>query len=159
MATIARRTEQAWIDGELPGPTTVSESPDLDAAVGQATQMIARSVSARAIIAATTSGTTPRRVACHRPKIPILALCSSEETCRRMALSWGVEPVLVPAPTCTAQLVRLSGEAASNVLHAHGDDVLTIAAGTPYNVPGRTNLIKIEKVSDALRADPASRDE
>jgi pyruvate kinase len=159
MATIARRTEQAWINGELPGPSTVSESPDLDAAVGQATQLIARSVSARAIIAATTSGTTPRRVACHRPKIPILALCSSEETCRRMSLTWGVEPVLIPAPTCTAHLVRMSAEAAIAILRATGDDVLTIAAGTPYNVPGKTNLIKIEKVSDALRSDPGSRDE
>jgi pyruvate kinase len=159
MATIARRTEQAWINGELPGPSSVGESPDLDAAVGQATQQIARLVSARAIVAATTSGTTPRRVACHRPKIPILALCSTEETCRRMSLTWGVEPVLIPAPTCTAHLVRMSAEAATAILRASGDDVLTIAAGTPYNVPGKTNLIKIEKVSDALRADPASREE
>jgi hypothetical protein len=53
----------------------------------------------------------------------------------------------------------MSAEAAAAILRAKGDDVLTIAAGTPYNVPGKTNLIKIEKVSDALRADPASRDE
>jgi pyruvate kinase len=159
MATIARRTERAWIDGELPGPTSVGESPDLDAAVGQATQFIARSVSARAIVAATTSGTTARRVACHRPKIPILALCSTEEACRRMSLTWGVEPVLMPALTSTADLVRKSAEAATAVLHAKGDDVLAIAAGTPYSVAGRTNLIKIEKVSEALRADVAPRDE
>ena len=76
-----------------------------------------------------------------------------------MSLTWGVEPVLIPAPTCTAHLVRMSAEAAASILRAKGDDVLTIAAGTPYNVPGKTNLIKIEKVSDALRADPASRDE
>ncbi|MBV9489904.1 MAG: hypothetical protein JO069_09295, partial [Verrucomicrobia bacterium] len=80
-------------------------------------------------------------------------LCPREETCRRMSLTWGVEPVLVPAPTSTAHLVKLSGEAASKLLQVKGDDVLTIAAGTPYNVPGKTNLIKIEKVADALRGD------
>jgi pyruvate kinase len=153
MATIAVRTERAWLNAELPGLTALPESADLDAAVGQAVQMIARSVSARALIAATTSGSTPRRVACHRPRIPVIALCAGEQTCRRMALIWGVEPVLVPAPTGTAHLVRLSAEAASRVLKAQGDDVLAIVAGTPYNVPGRTNLIKVETVSDALRAE------
>jgi hypothetical protein len=53
-------------------------------------------------------------------------------------------------------LVRLSAEAASKVLKARGDDVLAIVAGTPYNVPGRTNLIKIETVSEALRAEATS---
>jgi pyruvate kinase len=70
-----------------------------------------------------------------------------------MALIWGVHPVLIPAPTGTAHLVRLSAEAASKVLKVQGDDVLAIVAGTPYNVPGRTNLIKVETVSDALRAE------
>jgi len=68
MAMIAARAEQAWLNGELPGLPELSRNADLDAAVGQATAMIASTVSARAIITATTSGTTPRRVACHRPK-------------------------------------------------------------------------------------------
>src|ERR1700720_3060604 len=113
MATIAARAEQAWLNGELPGLPELSRNADLDAAVGQATAMIASTVSARAIITATTSGTTPRRVACHRPKMPIIALCTSEETCRRMSLTWGVEPALVPIITSTAHLVRLSAEAAT----------------------------------------------
>ena len=70
-----------------------------------------------------------------------------------MSLTWGVEPVLVPPPTSTAHLVKLSGEAAAKILQAKDDDVLTITAGTPYNVPGRTNLIKIEKVAEALHAE------
>ncbi|HEY0789433.1 MAG TPA: pyruvate kinase [Chthoniobacterales bacterium] len=153
MATIARRTEQAWMNGELPGPIALTDSADLDAAVGHATQLIAKSVSARAIITATTSGTTPRRVACHRPKMPVIALCSREEICRRMALTWGVESVLVPPLTGTAHLVKLSAEAAIEMLKAKPDDVLTIAAGTPYNMPGKTNLVKIEVIADALRVE------
>src|ERR1700736_1948224 len=94
MAMIARRAELAWMRGELPSSGELRRFADLDGAVGQATAMIASSVSARAIVAATTSGTTVRRVACHRPKMPVIALCSSPETCRRMSLIWGVEPVL-----------------------------------------------------------------
>src|ERR1700730_7357196 len=153
MAMIAARAEQAWLNGELPGLPELSRNADLDAAVGQATAMIASTVSARAIITATTSGTTPRRVACHRPKMPIIALCTSEETCRRMSLTWGVEPALVPIITSTAHLVRLSAEAATKILKAQPDDVLAIAAGTPYNVTGKTNLIKVEVVADGLKAE------
>jgi pyruvate kinase len=153
MATIAGRAELAWLRGELPSSGELHRVADLDGAVGQATAMIASSVSARAIVAATTSGTTVRRVACHRPRMPVIALCSSPETCRRMSLVWGVEPVLVPPITGTAHLVKLSAEAAVEVLQAQPTDVLTIVAGTPYNVSGKTNLIKIEVIADALRAE------
>jgi pyruvate kinase len=156
MATIAARAEAAWINGELPAPAALVDSPDLDAAVGHAAQMIASEVSARAIVTATASGTTSKRVACHRPKMPIIALCSSKEICRRLTLTWGVEPHLVPPLTGTAQLVRLSAEAVTKTLKADPDDVITIVAGTPYNVPGRTNLIKIEKIVDGLKAEPTS---
>jgi len=139
MAMIAARAEQAWLNGELPGLPELSRNADL--------------VSARAIITATTSGTTPRRVACHRPKMPIIALCTSPETCRRMSLTWGVQPALVPMITSTAHLVRLSAEAATKILKAQPDDVLAIAAGTPYNVTGKTNLIKVEVVADGLEAE------
>ncbi|MBV9734186.1 MAG: pyruvate kinase, partial [Verrucomicrobia bacterium] len=81
MATIAARAELAWMRGELPSSVELRPVADLDGAVGQATAMIASSVSARAIVAATTSGTTVRRVSCHRPKMPVIALCSSPETC------------------------------------------------------------------------------
>ena len=153
MATIAARAELAWMRGELPSSVELRPVADLDGAVGQATAMIASSVSARAIVAATTSGTTVRRVSCHRPKMPVIALCSSSETCRRMSLLWGVEPVLVPPIIGTAHLVKSSAEAAVKVLQAQPDDVLTIVAGTPYNVSGKTNLIKIEVVQDALKGE------
>ena len=154
MATIAARAEEAWIKGELPIPPSIPDRADLEAAVAHAAHAIANSVSAKAIIAATSSGGTPRRVACHRPKMPIIALCSAKEVCRKMALSWGVQPVHSENIMGTAHLVKLSADAATRILGAKPEDVLTIVAGTPYNMPGKTNLIKVEKISDALRADP-----
>jgi pyruvate kinase len=153
MATIAARAEQSWITGELPIPPSIPDRADLEAAVGHAAHAIANSVTAKAIVSATTSGGTPRRVSCHRPKMPILALCSSKEVCRRLTLSWGVRPMLYEPVMGTAHLVRLSVDAATKVLNAKAEDVLTIVAGTPYNMPGKTNLIKVEKIFDALRTD------
>jgi pyruvate kinase len=156
MATIAARAEEAWTSGELPKPPAIPDKGDLEAAVANAVYTIAKSVSAKAIIAATSSGGTPRRVACHRPKMPILALCSSGEACRRLAVSWGVEPILVEPIGGTAHLVKLSAEIAIKILGAKMSDVMAIIAGTPFNVPGRTNLIKIEEIAAALKADRAS---
>ena len=76
-----------------------------------------------------------------------------------MALSWGVQPLLYKPVAGTAHLVRLSVDAASKVVGAKPEDVLTIVAGTPYNMPGKTNLIKVEKIADALRADPGETGE
>jgi pyruvate kinase len=159
MAMIAARAEEAWITGELPALPALPDSPGLDAAVGHAAQMIASEVSARAIITATASGTTSRRVACHRPKMPVIALCSSKEICRRLSLTWGVEPELVPPLAGTAHLVKLSAEAAAKILKAEPDAVLTIVAGTPFNMPGKTNLIKVETVGNALKAEPGNVEE
>jgi pyruvate kinase len=159
MATIAARAEAAWTSGELPAPTVIPDRGDLEAAVANAAHVIAKSVSAKTIIAATSSGGTPRRVACHRPKMPILALCSNSEVCRRLALSWGVEPTLVDTIGGTAHLVKLSAEAAMRILGATMSDVMAIIAGTPYNVPGKTNLIKVQQIADALRGDQAGAGE
>ena len=73
-----------------------------------------------------------------------------------MALSWGVEPTLVEPIGGTAHLVKLSAEAAMRILGAKMSDVLAITAGTPFNVAGKTNLIKVEQIGDALKADKAS---
>ena len=60
---------------------------------------------------------------------------------------------MVPPISGTANLVKSSAEAAVKVLQAQPSDVLTIVAGTPYNVSGKTNLIKIEVVEDALKGE------
>jgi pyruvate kinase len=159
MATIAARAEAAWTSGELPPPTDIPDSGDLEAAVANAAHVIAKSVSAKAIISATSSGGTPRRVACHRPEMPILALCSNVESCRRLAISWGVQSVLVGTISGTAHLVKLSADAATRILGAKMSDVLAIAAGTPFNVPGKTNLIKVQEIADALKTEQTSAGE
>jgi pyruvate kinase len=159
MATIAARAEAAWTSGELPPPTDIPDTGDLEAAVANAAHVIAKSVSAKVIISATSSGGTPRRVACHRPKMPILALCSNAEICRRLAISWGVQSTLVETISGTAHLVKLSADAAVRILGATMSDVMAIVAGTPFNVPGKTNLIKVQEIADALKSEQAGAGE
>jgi pyruvate kinase len=91
--------------------------------------------------------------------MPILALCSNAEICRRLAISWGVQSALVEPISGTAHLVKLSADAAVRILGATMSDVMAIVAGTPFNVPGKTNLIKVQEIADALKSEQAGAGE
>jgi pyruvate kinase len=145
MAAIAARAEAAWLSGELPGPSPLPESDEVEAAVAHAAKRIASSLKARAIVTHTTSGATTRRVSCHRPHMPLLALCTDERIRRRLTLMWGVESDLIGDIINTLQMSELALESARR-RGARPGDVVVIVAGTPYKVSGTTNLIKVEQI-------------
>jgi pyruvate kinase len=95
MARIAAVTERSmpYQDWLLSSMTTGSSSV-MDA-IAQVACEISADLDARAIIASTVSGSTARRVASRRPATPIVAPTPSQATYHRLALVWGVVPVLV----------------------------------------------------------------
>ena len=153
MSAIAHRAEQAWMNGEIPPPPAAPLSGSMEDVVAHAATMMSQSLGARATVAYTMSGGTPRRVACHRPPCPILALCTEPAIRRRLALSWGVESALVERIRGTAHMVELAWEHAVASLGLGAGDIITIVAGTPYHVSGTTNLIKIEKIPGPIGSD------
>ncbi len=114
----------------------------LPEAVAGAACELAEHIGARVIVAWTESGATARLVAKHRPRSPILALSTVPATARRLALVWGVIPVLAEAGESTdAMLEAAPGIAvACGLLHPGENAVIT--AGIPMGVAGSTNLIK-----------------
>jgi pyruvate kinase len=148
MSSIAKYTENAWMSGELSGPTELPLPEGIDATIAYVSHIAARSLLARAIILNTTTGSTARRVASHRPHIPVLALSSYPETRRRLALTWGVESVTIE-PIRDMEHMREAAckEAVCYSVAAPGD-IIAIAAGTPYGIAGRTNTLKIEEIPE-----------
>lgn len=67
-------------------------------AVASATLDLAHNLKLQGIVIPTRSGTTARIIAASRPSAPCIGVCSNEQINRKMALSWGVVPVLVEAP-------------------------------------------------------------
>ncbi len=114
----------------------------LPEAVAGAACELAEHIGASVIVAWTESGATARLVAKHRPRRPILALSTRPEAARRLALVWGVIPLVAEEGGSTdAMLARAPALAASRGLVRPGDK-LVITAGIPMGVPGSTNLIK-----------------
>jgi len=114
----------------------------LPEAVASAAAELAEHIGAGVIVAWTESGETPRLVAKHRPRRPILALSTRAETARRLALVWGVEPLVVKLePDTDAMLQRAPALAVAHGLLRPGETAV-ITAGIPIGVAGSTNLIK-----------------
>jgi len=115
-------------------------------AIAAAATSAVRSLGAPALIVLTKSGFSARVVASHRPNVPILVLTDQERTYRQLALVWGVIPRLVPHCDTYWDMVKLAlAEVRLHGLAREGDRVV-VTAGVPFDVPGTTNLMKVETV-------------
>jgi len=121
-------------------------------AIGEAVVTIAHDQNAKAILCSSTSGQTARTVSKYRPKAPILAATTREETYRTMSLLWGVQPMLVPLPKDTDEMIQQTVDAAVKGGYLVEGDLVVITAGTPIGVPGSTNLIKVHTIGQPLQS-------
>ncbi len=103
-------------------------------------------LSASAIITYTDSGFTCLRAARERPDAPVIALTPNVKTSRKLCLSWGAHPVLIKRMTSVDDIAQLACECAVKHAFAGAGDALVIAAGTPLDQPGTTNLVRIAYV-------------
>jgi pyruvate kinase len=105
---------------------------------------IAEALRAKAILVPTFRGKTASSVARLRPQRPIIALTHIEWARRQMALEWGVTPILIPECADVEQLWSESVRAAREAGHIEPGDRVVITAGTQVNLPGSTNVIKVD---------------
>jgi pyruvate kinase len=142
MAAIAADAESifpfdAWMDRYEPG----GAPPD---AAARAACTMAADIGAAAIVTCTQSGDTARRVARYRPTAPILAPTPDAETYRRLALVWGVTPLLVERRHTTDDVIDEALRAGLAAQCLQRGDSVVILAGAPAGRPRTTNLIKVE---------------
>jgi pyruvate kinase len=117
-----------------------------EVAIATATLAATRMVNAPCVIVFTKSGFSARIVASHRPNVPIIALTDVEKTSRQLALVWGAIPVLVPHCNTYEEMVAHGLEAVQRLDLAKKGDRVIITAGVPFDVPGTTNMLKVEVV-------------
>jgi len=98
------------------------------------------------MIVFTKSGFSARIVAAHRSQVPILVTTDQPRTFRQMALVWGVVPELVPHCETYWDMVKLALDAVRKHELAKPGDRVVVTAGVPFDVPGTTNLMKVETV-------------
>jgi pyruvate kinase len=151
MATIAARTEQfddqhgSYEQGlgqrRAPSPKAVT------VAMAHAALRAAVELDLDAIVCCTRAGPTARAMAALRPRCRLIGASPSLGTARQLALSWGVEPLLVDEYSTTDQMVWCVVEAAVDQgLVRHGQSI-AVLAGAPDASTRRTDVLRVVAVS------------
>jgi pyruvate kinase len=115
-------------------------------AIAAATVAAVRMLGTPLVMVLTKSGFSARMVSSRRPGVPVLALTDDERTYRQLALVWGIVPHLVPHCATYDEMVTLAREAARTRQLARTGDRVLVTAGVPFDVPGTTNLLKVELI-------------
>jgi pyruvate kinase len=117
-----------------------------EVAIAAATVAAVDMLGAPLVVVFTKSGFSARVVASKRPKVPILALTDEPRTYRQLALVWGVVPELVPhCADYDEMMERTKDVVVQRELASNGDRII-VTAGVPFDMPGTTNLLKVETV-------------
>jgi pyruvate kinase len=122
------------------------EATTADALAGSARQ-IATTVTAKAMVCYTSSGSTARRIARERPSVPTLAMSASLHTSRRMGLIWGVHAVHTRDVSSFEEMVEKGKRMALRHKMAEGGDRVIVMAGVPFGVSGSTNVLHVVRLT------------
>ena len=123
-----------------------SDMPTIGRPMSNAACDLAEALGAQAMLVPTFTGKTASAVARLRPRRPILGMTHHPYALQQMALEWGVTPLPIPESHDVEDLWARSLDAArESGLVLEGDRVV-ITAGTAVNIPGSTNVIKVDVV-------------
>ncbi len=125
------------------GPRTV---PAATEAISRAACSLAEDLGATAILTPTRSGATARFVSRWRPRVPIIATTPSSEVLAQLCLEWGVVPLKVDEAADTENTIRAAVDASLGAGLLRRGDLAVVTCGSLVNVPGSTDIIKIERV-------------
>ena len=117
-------------------------------AVSHATCGMAIDIDAKAIVVTSNSGTTVRMVSRFRAPMDIIGMATDKAVWYKLALSWGVLPVMSAHYNSTDVLFYEAEKAAiNNMPSLRSGDSIVITAGTAGEKSGNTNTIKMVTIS------------
>ncbi|MCC2980470.1 pyruvate kinase [Sphingomonas sp. IC4-52] len=143
MNAIGESVERDPMHGDRIRFTVTRPDPTTADALAEAAKNIAVTISAKAIICFTTSGSTARRVARERPSVPLLVLTPKMETARRLGLLWGTHAVHTRDVDSFEEMVAKAKRMALRQGMVKAGDRVIIMAGIPFRTPGATNVLHV----------------
>ena len=146
MAEIVEETEK-HIDYETLFRKEEFQIKNMVDAISHATCCMACDIGAKTIVVSSLSGATVRMVSRFRVPVDIVGMATNERVWDRLALSWGVQPILCEETfTSTDVLFYNALHAAKKAMHLHKGDNIVMTAGNTNGASGNTNLIKVETI-------------
>ena len=106
--------------------------------------MLAHDLSAKAIVVCTQTGMTARMVSRFRPEVPIIGMTSDEKAFRKLALSWGVVPMISEVYDSVDILFYFAKQSAKKSGLVNEGDTIVMTGGTPIGKGGNSSLINVD---------------
>jgi pyruvate kinase len=147
MARIIQRTEEGGLDRIRP---IINSPRTKGGAITKAATEVGAIIEAKYLVAFTQSGDSARRMSRLRSPIPILAMTPEVGTYNRLALTWGVEPVITEMVKHTDEMVKQVDTVLIESGRAKKGENVMIVAGSPPGIPGSTNAMRVHIVGDAV---------
>jgi pyruvate kinase len=147
MGRIIERTEESMLD-RIPKIQGVPHTKG--GAITKAATEIGAVVGAKYLVAFTQSGESARRISRFRSSIKILALTPEAHVYNQLALSWGVEPLIIPTVSHTDEMVKQVDALLLDSGRGTKGEPVVIVAGAPPGIPGSTNAVRVHIIGDAV---------
>jgi len=144
MGRIIETTERSDLYCAVMEARETESATDTSDAIAYAAVRTAQTIGAKLIVCATESGRTAILISRYRPHTPILALTPSDLVQRRLALYFGIIPMVVQQFESVNHILRTAVAMARTSHMARRGDKIVIAAGSHAGVAGSTNLINVE---------------
>ena len=147
MADIIKNTEEHGLHRIAPLGTVPRTK---GGAITRAAADIGTTLGVKYLCCFSESGDSAKRMSRLRSAIPLLVFTPSAEARRQLALSWGVQAMLVPTVSHTDEMVRqVDTTLLESGLGSVGDQVV-IVAGSPPGIRGSTNALRVHRVGDTV---------
>jgi pyruvate kinase len=115
-------------------------------AICDAAATLAANAQAAAIVAVTRGGKTARVLSALRPPVPVYAATDDGRVAQRLALSWGVAPVLTElGGDVNAAASRIGQELVERGSIPPASAIVVVSV-TPDLAPGPSNFLKLQRV-------------
>ncbi|UCC78284.1 MAG: pyruvate kinase, partial [Candidatus Zixiibacteriota bacterium] len=131
---------------EAQWPDENSRNPSIADSVARSVVETAKALDIKIIVTPTRSGHTARLIARYRPAARILAISESEKTVNDLALSWGIDPVLMEHRLDLAVLINKVRNFLRKEKYAVSGEKFIITSGSPVSQTGKTNMMVVETV-------------
>ena len=118
----------------------------LSEALAHSACTLAEDIGANVIVVCTRTGATAKTVSRFRPMIDIIGMTTDETAYRKLALSWGVIPVMSEEFYSVDVLFHYAKRAAIDTGLVKKGDKIVLTGGTPNGKSGNSNLINVETV-------------
>jgi pyruvate kinase len=130
MDSIIREVESSSLYASLPEPALFGDYVHFGNACARAASSMSRNVNLTAIVVQTRTGRTANVLADYRPHAPIVAVTRDPHVAQRLALQWGIVPVIGDLEIAHGHAMERADDAARRAVSAKRGDSIAVLLGS-----------------------------